>query len=97
MSSRAFAGERRACSRRGCRPALADPAHLDDDHSLATDVAPVDEHQRTSLDGPQPRWTASESWAVEKDHRFAYNQFPGQPLDCLDSLGRQTIEQVGSD
>jgi hypothetical protein len=34
---------------------LADPVRLDDNHAFAADVGQVDEHQRTSLDGAQPR------------------------------------------
>ena len=42
-------------------PGLADPVHLDDDHAFAADVGQVDEHQRASLDGAQPRRLASNS------------------------------------
>jgi hypothetical protein len=53
-----------ACSRAGASGGdeellrllgLADPGHLDDDDAFAADVGQVDEHQRASLDGAQPR------------------------------------------
>jgi hypothetical protein len=53
---------------------LADPVHLDDDHSFAADVGQVDEHQRASLDGAQPRRLARELPPVEESHRFADGQ-----------------------
>ena len=58
-----------ACSRTGASGAdeellwllgLADSVHLDDDHAFAADVGQVDEHQRASLDGAQPRRLACE-------------------------------------
>ena len=45
---------------------LADPVHLDDDHAFAADVGQVDEHQRASLDGAQPRRLSCELPPVEE-------------------------------
>jgi hypothetical protein len=59
------------------RPHLADPVHLDDDHPLAADIGQVNEHEPTSLDGPQPGRIAGESWAIQEDRRLAYGQFRG--------------------
>ena len=61
--------------------ALADPVYLDDYHAFAADVGQVDEHQRASLDGAQPRRLACELPPVEEDHRFADGQFLGYLTD----------------
>jgi len=60
---------------------LADPVHLDDDHAFAADAGQVDEHQRASLDGAQPRRLACELPPVKEDHRFADGQFLGYLTD----------------
>jgi hypothetical protein len=60
---------------------LADPVHLDDDYAFAADIGQVDEHQRASLDGAQPRRVACELPPVEEDHRFADGQFLGDLTD----------------
>src|SRR6202011_3749747 len=53
------------------------PVHLNDDHAFGADVGQVDEHQRASLDGAQPRRLACDLPPVEEDHRFADGQFLG--------------------
>jgi hypothetical protein len=71
---------------------LADPVHLDDDHAFAADVGQVDEHQRASLDGAQPRRLACELPPVEEDHRFADGQFHGYLADRGQGGRRQPVE-----
>jgi hypothetical protein len=63
-------------------PGLANPVHLDDDHAFAADVGQVDEHQRASLDGAQPRRLACELPPVEKiiDSRTASSSLPDGSL-----------------
>ena len=78
-------------------PKLADPVHLDDDHAFAADVGQVDEHQRASLDGAQPRRLACELTPVEEDHRFADGQFLGYLTDRCQGGRWQAVEQVIGD
>ena len=75
-------------------PGLANPVHLDDDHAFAADVGQVDEHQRASLDGAQPRRLASELPPVEEDHRFADGQFLGYLTDRCQGGRWQPVEYV---
>ena len=76
---------------------LADPVHLDDDDAFAADVGQVDEHQRPSLDGAQPRRLARELSPVEEDHRLADGQFPGHLTDRCRGGMWQPVEQVIGD
>jgi hypothetical protein len=73
-------------------PGLANPVHLDDDHAFTADVCQVDEHQRASLDGAQPRRLARELPSVEEDHRFADGQFLGYLTDRCQGGRWQPVE-----
>jgi hypothetical protein len=57
----------------------------------------VDEHQRASLDGAQPRRLACEVPPVEEDHRFADGQFLGYLTDRCQRGRWQPVEQVIGD
>ncbi len=82
------------------RHAAADaqrPVHLDDDYAFAADIGQVDEHQRASLDGAQPRRLACELPPVEEDHRFADGQVLGYLTDRCQGGRWQLVEQVIGD